>query len=173
MNPRATIAIEKAHATFDLRMLLIPWLQFKAVVTFKPNPSYGTAQPVKKTFYGDEHCCTYKQCINGHVENIMLDRLKGYTALIDMVENINFRKTYIKVYLYGRHPETNNFDTLHRNYFEGKLNTDRVNDPAIDTVNQYKKLDFKVTGNRLVILDPTLLLPRSMEDPEKIGDFLK
>jgi hypothetical protein len=171
MNTRATIAIEKAHATYDLRMLLIPWLQFKAVVTFKANPSYGTSAAVKKTFYGDEHSCTYKQCLAGHVDKIVLNRLKGYTALIDMVENINFKKSYVKVYFYGRSPQTGNFDILHRYYYEGKLSDQRVNDPVLDSINVEKNLDFKVSGNRLLLLDPTLL-SEAVNDPHRIGDFL-
>jgi hypothetical protein len=163
LSTNAYLSLERAHSSLDLRALLLPWLRFRAVITFKASPQRGTGVATKKVFYGDEHGVTYKQCLTGHANTggkntakvILLDRYKGYNALVNKIEG-DLRGQYIKILLFGR-DGSNEFNILHRAYYNNRLNKETVNDPILAPSEQYKELHFKVANCRLVIFEPTVI----------------
>lgn len=150
VNNRQIIAQMKHHQTLDLRGLLLPWLSFKLWIQFKPSAEYRTSTSATRTMYGDEHSCTYSQCLNRWVDHILLDRIKGYNALIDLIERGNFKGTYLNAKLYGK-DDSGQWSILHRHYRNGKLDVERLADPVIDSDKQFRKLFFTVESNKLVI----------------------
>lgn len=141
-------AIIKAHATKDLKFLLLPYLSFRAYVIF-------TGKEKKKShFYGNEHQCTYNQCLFGKIPHIQLRRLKGYTDLVNLIEN-NYKGKYLTAKIYMRDPQTGQFDILCREYFKGGLQ--ECNDPVIDE-NEMRTLFYYIKKNYVIITetDPAL-----------------
>lgn len=161
---RRLIFTHKAHATFDLRGLLIPWLTYKVYFRLKPSERHGTKQVHSKTMYGDEHSCSYKQCMAGYAKEITLDRTKGYQELIDLVER-KMKGQHISAKIYGRDPDTDAFDHLHRVYINGKIEKERVNDPVIDPLYQYRTIYFKIEKDRLILSDksPELTIAQALK----------
>lgn len=139
----------KAHQTRDIRYLLIPFFCFKLSIRFKPSPEYK-GNTGSLTFYGHEHSCSYKQCIAGHVKDILLDRMKGYNELIKKVE-LEYKGKYTSAKIYGRSPGELMFPTLHRTYYNGKLDKESVVDPVIDLKDEFKTLYYRLESNLLIL----------------------
>jgi hypothetical protein len=165
---REEIRQMKFHHTYDLRGLLMPWLRFRAQIVFKPSHDHGTSSTRTLTCYGDEHDCTYKQCLAGHVKAIILDRVKGYEALMGYIEGPKCRNKIVSATIYGRSsPDSKLFDLTHRHYdSKGKLVSGDtiVGDPVIEDIERYKQLDYKIDNGLLVIVEPTLLTSNTIHD---------
>lgn len=148
------IADARAHQTLDLRALIIPWLCFKLFIKFKPSADYKNSNRHHSgfTFYGHEHSCTYKQCLFGHVKEIHLDRMKGYNELVKKVER-DYKGKYTSAKIYGRRPGELLFNTVHREYYMGKLDKEKVNDPVIDVADAFKILKYKIESGLLIIVE--------------------
>ena len=157
-NEKSNNYIDRLHLTKKIHGLLIPWLSFRLYIHFKSSQEYG--KDSRCHFYGQEQRCTYNQCIHGHVETIILDKLAGYNNLVHLVEKGSFKGKYKTAKIYSRTPGLGKFDILHREYYKGKLNTDTVDDPVLDVADQHRILYYKIENKRLVILEaPEIILP--------------
>ncbi|MFC0772416.1 hypothetical protein [Terrimonas alba] len=87
----------------------------------------------------------------GKVTEILLDKQKGYNDLISLLERGSFKNKYIIAKIYGKIPDTDNFEVLHRTYYHGKLTKKDTNDPVFTTENRILKLYSKPENGRLVI----------------------
>src|SRR5687768_15585203 len=104
-----TITKSKAKDTNDIKQLLLPWLSFRLYIVFKQP------EKTRRHFYGDEHQCTYNQCLHGKVPNIVLRKCKGYTNLIGLVEK-EFKGKYQSAAIYRCSAPGGAFDVLCRRY---------------------------------------------------------
>jgi hypothetical protein len=147
---------QKAALTFDLRTLLQPFFQFKAYILFKNNKAM--------TLYAHEHDCSYKQCLFKHSKSIVLDRVKGYTGLINYIERTK-KGQYKKAIIYMREPGSDLFNRECRRYFNGQLESS--NDPELDD-SSVLVLHFQVINNRIVIVPPDQPAPEDLPDFKKI-----
>lgn len=157
-NP-ATMEIirqERFHQTHFLPGLLTPFYRFRMHVKFFTGQQSKNGNEITRAswIYGFENKCTYLQCLRGYVQTIVLDRIYGYNSLLKMIEaGGQFFNKISSASIYGR-DESGQFAILHRHYDGARLDEARVNDPEIDTADQYKQLHFTVVKNRLVIIDP-------------------
>lgn len=138
----------KAHMTRELKYLLLDHFQFRAHINFKNKKKFSP--------YGNEHQCTYNQLLAGRMPNILLDREKGYTDLIRLIEN-SYRGKYNTAAIYMRHPATNEFDILCRRYMNGEA--EEINDPVIPDENKFLTLYYYIKEGRVIIdtVDPSTL----------------
>lgn len=136
----------EAHMYFELKPLILNWLRFKLHIVFKKKDP-GTRKSMTKSIYGNEHSVTYKQCLFGKVDHIVLSRLKGYKDLIQYIEK-DLKGKYLACKIYYDPEGNGNFSVLCRRYYKGGL--EEVNDPVI-TEEDVKTLFFSVEKNRLVI----------------------
>jgi hypothetical protein len=105
----------------DLPRLLRPWLSFRIFFKFR-KPFIQTEGPHKGKRndtvhrYGFENNCTYSQCVNGHVEEILLDKKKGFDMCVLLAE-YTFRDQFNLAQIYTRSvcPD-GKFDILLRQY---------------------------------------------------------
>jgi hypothetical protein len=110
------IAERKAHNTGNLKHFLTPYFMFRAYIVFKPEN--GDKKYSKKFHpYGNEHSVTYNQLRYGKIDLIVLDRMKGYTDLIKLIER-NYHHHYLRAQIYMRLPGQEGFNTLCRDYNE-------------------------------------------------------
>lgn len=76
---------EKGHAIRNIKLVLQHRFRFKLYIKFKASAAYG--ETIKGfTFYGNEHKCTYNQCLTGKIPTIILDQKQGYQELIRQIE---------------------------------------------------------------------------------------
>ncbi len=141
----------KAHLHREIKSLLIPWLTFKLYIKFSDRKRTGEPQK-KRTFYGNEHQCTYDQCFYKKIDRIILRRHKGYNDLIHLVEH-TLKGKYLSAKIYMR-GDDGNFDVLCREYFKGGLA--QVNDPVLSE-DEIRELYFMVQENRLIIFSGVVI----------------
>lgn len=134
----------KYHDTREICGLLFQYNQFRMYIKFKDTKEYGSGKKVH--LYGQEHRCTYNQCLHNRVPNIVLDRYQGYHKLVDLLERGTYKGKYNNAKIYSRLPGTDNFDILHREYDKGKLIKDTVNDPVFDHENKIFDTILKQPG---------------------------
>jgi hypothetical protein len=134
----------QARFTGRLEFILQQYYQFRMQVIFTDGK--------KCTFYGHEQECTYLQCLHGHVPHINLNRLKGYTALLDYIEKTK-RGKITKAVIYQREPGSDSFNKLCRRYFKGEQEGD-WQDPIL-TGAENLTLKYQVINDRVVIIPPT------------------
>ena len=151
-NSNTPSNFEKAWLTRNLKFLLLDHYSFRLYIKFKSSEHYGH-QRGGRIFYGNEHNCTYNQCLSKKIEVIKLDKLKGYTDLINLVERGSFKNKFETAKLYGKSPGSVAFDVCHRQYFNGKLKKDSVIDPEIDTTEQFTFLYYNVDEFGRVIIN--------------------
>ena len=97
----------KAHQTGNLKHFLQKYFLFRAYLVFKGGKKWHG--------YGNEHAVTYNQLKFGRFDSIELNREKGYTDLVNMIEN-NWRGKYTVAKIYCRNPGEKDFKTLCRHY---------------------------------------------------------
>ncbi|MGN6478319.1 MAG: hypothetical protein ACTHKV_13925 [Flavipsychrobacter sp.] len=131
----------------------MPWFNFRAYVRFIGRDKK------KGHFYGNEHQCTYNQCLYGNVEKIVLRKHKGYTDLINFIEQ-SIRGKYLSAKIYMRSEGSVKFDLLCREYYKGGLTMQQ--DPLLSP-DEATILCYTVRNGRLEI---------SEENPMEI-DFKK
>lgn len=148
--------LEKGHVKKNIKYLLQQHYWFRLWIRFKYDPDYHGPDRASGGlhFYGNEHKCTYNQCVSGKVKEIVLDRWKGYNDLIQLIEKGEFKGKYITAKIYGYDPQTGAYDILHRVYLRGKLQKKEVNDPVLDTKDEFLTLHFTIQDNRVIIQDP-------------------
>jgi hypothetical protein len=105
----------------DLPRLLRPWLSFRIFFKFRKAfiQEEGLHKGKRKDTvhrYGYENNCTYSQCVNGHVDVILLDKRKGFDACALLAE-YTFRDKFNLAQIYTRSvcPD-GKFDILLRQY---------------------------------------------------------
>jgi hypothetical protein len=136
-----TITMSKAKDTNDIKPLLRHWLSFRLYIVFK-SP-YKTS----RWLYGNEHRCTYNQCLHGKVPNIVLRKSKGYTDLIRLVEK-EYKGKYQSATIYGRNAPGGPFDEVCRRYYQGTLQD--KNDPLLSD-DEGLTLYYSLKEGKLVI----------------------
>lgn len=111
-----------ALQTNNLKHFLLPWLSFRLHISFKP--------PDKKRrhFYGNEHGVTLNQLRAGHKDNVVLDKYKGYTDLINLVEK-TWKGKWQAAAIYMRSEMGGPFDVEVRRYYRGEIENE--NSPVI------------------------------------------
>ena len=135
--------LAKAKNTNDIRIILQPYLLFRAAISFKNNK--------KIHLYGHEHSCTYNQVLTGFVSSIDLNAEKGYTDLIKYIQG-KAKAGFIKsAKIYGRSVPGQPFDTLHRNWYGGDW--EEINDPVIPAENNIRSLHFQISNGRIQLLE--------------------
>lgn len=141
------------HSTYNLAGLLIMgnFFRFRMQITFKKSATHITGSDLKKTMYGYENKCTYKQCLAGYFKEIELDRIRGYNSLLMLAEN-KFVDQYYKATIYGR-DETGNFNIIHRVYRNGKLDEATINDPDFNEGEDKKIIHFIIEKGKLVLFE--------------------
>lgn len=149
----------KARLTYDIKHFLKPFFTFRLYVKFKANNK-------KSHFYGNEHQCTYNQLLYGQVPNIEMSRLKGYTDLINLVEN-TWKHKLTSATIYMRSDGSEKFDTACREYYNGELKD--INDPVIDDSNDKRTLYYYFQNYRLFI---TTEDPAATDFKKEITDAL-
>lgn len=133
--------LQQAHMTKNLKMLLMPHFSFRLYIRFNNKR--------QTHLYGNEHKCTYNQLLARRFECVQLDRLKGYTDLINLIER-SYQGKYQYATIYMRTNGTNEFNEVCRQYnTKGELSF--VNDPVIDETNQYLKLFYTIQNGRVEI----------------------
>jgi hypothetical protein len=135
----------KAHLEKELKPLLLPYISTRLYVYF----NHGERGKRKRTFYANEHRCTYSQCLKGMVPHIALHKHAGYHGLVRMVESLKGK--YISAKLFMRGGDATTFETLCREYYQGALVGD-PNDPPFDE-SEARILYYYVKDGRLVISD--------------------
>lgn len=133
--------LQEAHMKRNLKFLLMPHFLFRAFVNFKNN---------KRThLYGNEHKVTYNQILAGRVPQILLNREKGYTDLITLIETAYVGK-YKQATIYMRTPGTNEFDTICRSYDSNGIRD--MNDPVLSDEQKQLTLYYTIESGRVFIL---------------------
>lgn len=134
----------KAHQTGNIKHFLTPYFLFRCYIVFKNGK--------KVHLYGNEHQCTYNQLRYGRFENIPLNREKGYTDLIDLVEK-RYSGKYTVAKIYRREPGTKDFNILCRHYdSNGQLL--ECQDPLIPEEQKILILFYYIHSGK-VIVTPT------------------
>lgn len=139
---------QKAHLTRELKFLLIDHFLFRAFFQFKDRKKF--------TAYGNEHRCTYNQVLAGRVKTIELDREKGYTDLVKLVET-SYKGKYQRAAIYMRSEETNDFDITCRLYDSHGLID--IQDPVLTEAQKIKTLYPSIQNNRIIICTEPVQLP--------------
>ncbi|TWI80546.1 hypothetical protein IQ13_3224 [Lacibacter cauensis] len=111
---------QEAHMKRNIKWLLQQYFSFRAYVKFKDGKA--------RHFYGNEHQCTYNQLQAGIYPNIRMDKEKGYTDLINLIER-SYKGKYTAATIYMRNPGEKDFNTVCRNYYKGEAT--EINDPVI------------------------------------------
>jgi hypothetical protein len=138
---------DRAHLERNIKLLLQPMFHFRLYVVFSLHD--GRPGP-KRHFYGNEHQCTYQQLLSQKLPYIEMNKNKGYKDLVHLVEGAYYGR-YISAKIYGREPGQINFDSLHRDYFRGKLLSQ--SDPEIPVDEQCYKLTYRIESGRVIIND--------------------
>lgn len=105
----------------DLPRILRPWLSFRIFLKFKKTfvETEGVRRGKRSDVihrYGYENSCTYSQCVNGHVENILLDKQRGFNKCVWLAE-YEFRDLFMLAQIYTRAiTPDGKFDILLRQY---------------------------------------------------------
>ena len=139
---------QKAHLTKEIKFLLLEHFQFRAAISFKNNKKF--------TAYGNEYRCTYNQVLAGRVKTIELDREKGYTDLVNLIE-VNYKGKYKRAAIYRRSEDSNDFDITCRLYdAESVL---EINDPVLTVEQKIKTLYPSIENSRIIIHTEPVELP--------------
>lgn len=143
-------AAERPHREQNLKLLLIQYgyLTFRAYVVFPKKHASRSRNPTR-TFYSHETRSTYRQCLHGRVNRIELNKLEGYQNLIKLIDE-DMKGQWLSAKIYGRNPDTGEFDKLHREYYQGGLKD--ANDPVL-TESDIQHVYFRVENHRLVLTD--------------------
>jgi hypothetical protein len=154
-----------AHNKRELRLLLIHhnFLSFRAQITFP-----GDGKPYKKTFYGNEHRCTYNQCLAGYVPYILLKKQMGYLALIDMIER-KFKGQFSYANIYMRTEEIKkNFPVICRQYTSTGEDLELRQDPVLSE-DEISIIHFSVNplNRRLLLHGPQPVVIDFKKEVEK------
>jgi|CXWL01.1.fsa_nt_gi hypothetical protein len=148
-SPKAKEAT--AHNVANIKYFLQPYFLFRAYIVFKANN--GDKKYAKKFHaYGNEHSVTYNQLRYGRYDNIKLDRMKGYTDLIKLIER-NYHHHYTRAQIYMRLPGEKDFNTLCRDYNE-KSELLECQDPVLTPEQEFLTL-YYYTHAGLVIVTET------------------
>lgn len=139
---------QKAHLTRELKFLLIDHFLFRAFFQFKDRKKF--------TAYGNEHRCTYNQVLAGRVKTIELDREKGYTDLVKLIES-GYKGKFNRAALYMRSQDTNDFDITCRLYDASGVI--EINDPVLSDAEKIKTLYPSIENNRIIINTQPVELP--------------
>jgi hypothetical protein len=143
-KPMALDSITRAHVEREIKILLLPYLQFRLYVRYT-----GRDKKVGH-YYGNEHQVTYNQCLFKRVPHINLYKKKGYNDLVRMIEE-QLRGKYISAKLYRKSdPSKEVFDILCREYYKGELNPNTINDPILSE-DEIRILYYEVFKGRVVI----------------------
>lgn len=119
----------------NLKHFLTPYFSFRLHITFKA--AVKNEGQKKRHFYGNEHQCTLNQLRAGHVSCIKMDRLKGLTDLITLVEK-TWKGKWVSATIYMRDEINGPFDKIVRKYYQGKIEEEQS--PLLE--NQFFKIFF-------------------------------
>jgi hypothetical protein len=112
----------------NLKHFLTDFFSFRLYVSFKPP------EKSKKHFYGNEYGqVSLNQVMAGYKSEIVLDKYKGLTNLIDLVEK-SWKGKWISAAIYMRAAPGLPFDIIVRRYYQGKLedeNTPVLTEPFL------------------------------------------
>lgn len=134
---------QAARLTNDLKHFLKPFFTFRVYVQFA-----GTRK--KRHFYGNEHQCTYNQVMHKHVPHIVMCRTKAYNDLINLVEN-TWRGKISSAKIFMREKDDEPFNILCREYYNGEIIKDSINDPVIDSADDVRHLYYYFQNGNLFI----------------------
>lgn len=137
-NP--TDPFQKAHMTRNIKMLLMEHFVFRAYIRFHDRKTVH--------LYGNEHKCTYNQLLAGRFPSIVLDREKGYTDLIGLLEG-PYRNRYQYATIYMRTPGTSEFDIICRQYDRNGLKD--INDPVLPDDQKKIELTYTIQNGRVLV----------------------
>ena len=170
----------------DLSVLLRPYFTFRLFVKFKRRFIDPVTKKIKDAnhCYGLENVCSYNQCLNGHFENIVLDKQMGYRNCIRLIEEkycengvptYRFAQIYQRIVFPG-----GRFDILNRHYnHKGErvetLLTPRgeeiiPKEPVISSADNMV-LYFKEAGGLLYITED--VIPSAAEFRKLVTESLK
>lgn len=135
---------KKAHQCGDLKYFLKKYFLFRAYIKFRSGKAFHG--------YGNEHSVTYQQLKYGMYDNITLDREKGYTDLVGMIEK-KFKDKYTTAKIFCRQPGEERFETVCR-YYNSKGELEECQDPVIPDKDKFLTL-YYYTHMGLVIVTET------------------
>lgn len=170
----------------DLSILLRPYFSFRLFVKFKKRYIDPVTKKIKDAnhCYGIENTCSYNQCLNGHFENIVLDKQMGYKNCIRLIEEkycdhgiptYRFAQIYQRVYFPG-----GRFDILNRHYnhkgesVESFENSKREVITPVEPIispEDNMTLYFKVDGSFLSITEE--VIPSAADFKKLVTESLK
>lgn len=135
--------IDEAHRTYNLKFFLMDYFLFRCYIVFKNGKKWHGS--------GNEHSCTYNQLRYGRYDNIILDREKGYTDLINLIEG-KYKGQYTAAKIYSRQPGEKNFNTLCRHYnVKGEL--EECQDPVIPDEQKILILFYYTHQGRVIVTE--------------------
>jgi hypothetical protein len=135
----------KAHTEKELKPLLLPYISTRLYVYF----NHKELSKRKRTFYANEHRCTYTQCLRGMVPNITLHKSAGYQGLVDMAASLRTKCITAKLYL--RPEGSEGFDVLLWEYYQGELVKQPTEAPF--EKEECKLLYYYLKDGRLIVTD--------------------
>jgi hypothetical protein len=142
----------------DITRILRPYFSFRVFFKFKKaNFNKRTGDKMDTIHrYGFENKCSYKQCLHGHADHILLDKNRGLNHCIQMAES-QFKGSFYKAIIYTRSVTPGgDFDITLREY-DQKGNFIFNNEALIQELTapeQNKNLYFKIeTGGLIKLLE--------------------
>lgn len=111
----------------NIKHFLKPWYSFRLYIVFKKTKKPDGQN--RMHFFGNEHNCTLNQLISGFKTKVTMDRYKGLTDLIKLVEK-DWKGTWTAATIYMRNEHGGEFETEVRKYYLGKLQDEQT--PVLD-----------------------------------------
>jgi hypothetical protein len=138
-----------AHNKGDIKFFLQKYFLFRAYIVFKAN---NADKRYAKKFhaYGNEHSVTYNQLRYNRHDSIILDRMKGYTDLVKLIER--YYNHYTRAQIYMRMPGEEKFNILCRDY-NAKSELVECQDPVLPDEHLKKELFYIVHAGLVIITE--------------------
>ncbi|MFZ4056976.1 MAG: hypothetical protein ACOYKE_02505 [Ferruginibacter sp.] len=134
---------QRAAQEGDVKHFLKPYFSFRLYAQFKKDKK-------KVHFYGNEHQVTYQQLKFAQAKSIILNKEKGYTDLIKLVE-VTWKNRLLSAVIYMRESDNAPFNIECRRYYNGEI-TD-CNDPVISAENNFRELFYFFQNGILFITE--------------------
>lgn len=161
-DPQKHLSLLRAKNTNDLFELLKPYYTYRLYIRFR-QPHYDHRNGEMKEnvhFYGYEHSCSYHQCLQGHVNEILLDKTKGYQYCIWLAEDKHLgRYRFATLYARTNFPD-GRFNILCRHYNKnGELMDVKEANDMKPTDDDNRTIYFETVGGLLQLRDTPIAIP--------------
>lgn len=134
----------KAHIKKEVKHLLLPFISTRLYVYL----NHRDHAKRKKTFYANEHRCTYSQCMAGFVPHIVLHKHAGFQGLVQMAESLGKKALCARIYY--RPPGGKDFNITLREWEGGILNP-KYQDPPPFGEDEAQVVHYFIKENRLFV----------------------